>query len=200
MGWCQGGGGGWAARLWVPACAGRTSAGGPSCALRTGFDRLRANGFLKRACDGVCRVRSASKSVVGGGGPAPALAPRVLRPPVPPFERLRTGFDFPQGERTPPLWIPAFAGMTRGDVRERRETETPPCLTPALDSRFRGKDDGGVRRPWALGAEGVVPACEVRPFDRLRANGFRRVPTVFGSRGCERLVVGVPSPARVWVT
>ena len=52
----------------------------------------------------------------GGVGEARGLVVGVPRPAsVPPFESLRTGFDFPQGERTPPpLWIPAFAGMTMG--------------------------------------------------------------------------------------
>ena len=30
-------------------------------------------------------------------------------------------------------------------VEERRETSTPPRRAPALDSRFGGNDDGGVR-------------------------------------------------------
>ena len=38
----------------------------------------------------------------------------AVAPPFAPFESLRTGFDFPQGERphpTPLSWIPASAGM-----------------------------------------------------------------------------------------
>ena len=223
----------------------------PSCALRTGFDRLRANGFANGPCDGVCRVRSASKSVVGGGGPAPRPCPAG---PAAPRSPLR----FPSGRtasQAPPLWIPAFAGMTVGGLiagmggwwrrgefpllRDGRFANRPydggvrsagksvvggggPVPAPAprvlrspvhpsislranglqgpapLDTGFRRYDGGGCgdRGRWC---EGVVPACEVRPFDRLRANGFRSVPTVFGSRGCEWLAVGVPSPARVWV-
>ena len=54
----------------------------------------------------------------------------------------------PRGKGYPatlPLWIPAFEGMTSGGVRERRETETPPRRAPALGSRFRENDGGGVR-------------------------------------------------------
>ena len=80
------------------------------------FDRLRANGIANGPCDGVWGVRSARKSVVGGGGSAPAPAPRVLRPPVPPSISLRAnGLPGP----APPLWIPAFAGMTLWGVRDR---------------------------------------------------------------------------------
>ena len=67
----------------------------PSCALRTGFDRLRANGIANGPCDGVCRVRSASKSDMGGGGSGPAR-PCPAGPAAP-----RSPFDFPQGERPP---------------------------------------------------------------------------------------------------
>ena len=50
----------------------------PSCAFRTGFDRLRVNGIANRPYDGVWGVRSARKSVVGGGGSAPAPGPAPL--------------------------------------------------------------------------------------------------------------------------
>ena len=53
------------------------------------FDRLRASGIANRPYDGVGGVRSAGKSVVGGGGPVPASAPRVLRPLVHPSISLR---------------------------------------------------------------------------------------------------------------
>ena len=57
------------------------------------FDRLRANGVARGVVDA---------TEVGGGGAPPAA---------------RSPFDFPQGERTAPLWIPAFAGMAVGGVR-----------------------------------------------------------------------------------
>ena len=76
----------------------------------------------------------------------------------------------------------------------RRETETPLCLAPALDSRFRGKDDGGVRagkcwRSW--GGEG--PAAAVRA---VREPPLRRVGGVGDATG---VWVGVPRPACLWV-
>ena len=69
-------------------------------------------------------------------------------------------FEFPQGERaSPPLWIPAFAGMAMGVCGVRREGETAPCLAPALGSRFRENDDGGVgERRELMAVEGEVPA------------------------------------------
>ena len=134
-----------AAPLWIPACAEMTRAGEgdagvvdgggpPSSALRTGFDRLRANGFGRRAFGGEWGMR--------WGGRRPARRPsgflpsqecrvrgRVMRGllvVVGPFDRLRAnGFGKRSfgGEwgmrwrmempRASPLWIPAFAGMTR---------------------------------------------------------------------------------------
>ena len=57
-------------------------------------------------------------------------------------------------------------------VGEWQETETPLRRAPALDSRFRGNDDGGVRvgKCWRCWGGG--------PFDRLRANGI-------GERACD---------------
>ena len=89
----------------------------------------------------------------------------------------------PAGELPPrptPLWIPAFAGMTRVGERGRREGETAPHRAPALGSRFRGNDDGGVRvsRPWAVvGGPLAAPrrgGCgpPAHPSISLRANGL----------------------------
>ena len=95
-----------AAPLWIPAFAGTTmgvcgsaSAGSvgvrgpPSSALRTGFDRLRANGLGERPFDGVWGMRL--------GGDAPRRTPldtgfrRYDDGGVrgPPSSALRTGFD-----------------------------------------------------------------------------------------------------------
>ena len=117
---------------WNDAC-GRP----PSSDLRTGFDRLRANGRGKRACggewgcDGGWRRPAPRPSgyrlspvrrwgwggwrvlLVSGGGPA--LAGRAIRE-----SPLRRGVGVGSakgvgdgGAPPMPLWIPAFAGMTQ---------------------------------------------------------------------------------------
>ena len=102
-----------------PAAAGRPT----SCALRTGFDRLRANGFVKRACLGFPLLRERRWRCRGRRecwlweGESPAAAGRALREA--PLRRVwgvgvamgvwggsappgaRSPFDFPQDERTP---------------------------------------------------------------------------------------------------
>ena len=106
---------------------------------------------------------------VGESGMRRGLVVGVPRPAsVPPFECLRTGFDFPQGERTPPhLCIHVCAGMARargpstGSGRTEFAWSAPtagwgsrrcdgaggggaPRLAP-LDTGFRRYDDGDVR-------------------------------------------------------
>ena len=66
------GGGGCAGRQ-VLAVLGR-GGGGPSSALRTGFDRLRAKGIAKRACDGEWGMR------LGRRRPAPCPSGYRLSP------------------------------------------------------------------------------------------------------------------------
>ena len=70
-------------------------------------------------------------------------------------------------------------------VEERRETETPPGRAPALDSRFRGNDDGGVRAGrrcwWRRGKvpslAGRPPSCALRTgFESLRVIGIANRP------------------------
>ena len=104
------------------------------------------------------RVRYAGRPVVVAGGAAPpGTAPWGCRPPFTPFESLRTGFDFPQGERTLrpraalPLWVSALAGMTREVEGGRSPILTLPPKgegiprDPApLDSCLRRNDAGGV--------------------------------------------------------
>ena len=78
--------------------------------------------------------------------------------------------------RPAPLpWIPAFAGTTMGELARgvRVRVGDAPPRAPALDSRFRGNDDGGMRiwearLPWRCGEWGR----EGRPQDGLRAKGF----------------------------
>ena len=78
------------------------------------FDRLRANGpphpnLPPRAGEGTWPGVIPSPHARGRDCAAPR--PRGYRP----LPRVRSCFDFPQHERTlPPLWIPAFAGMTVG--------------------------------------------------------------------------------------
>ena len=105
--------------------------GGPlrdAGAVRTGFDRLRANGFGRRACGGEWGC--------DGDGDAPRLAPldsclrrNDARGGARDPSKDDGGRRYDGGRRRPhtrPLpWIPAFAGMTR--VGER------------------GNDGGGVR-------------------------------------------------------
>ena len=86
------------------AFTGMTRAGGPS----TGSGRTELRMAPATACVGLGARVSQSWAVVGR---PPALAPRVLRPPVHPLR-------FPSGRTAslaPHLWIPAFAGMTRGE-------------------------------------------------------------------------------------
>ena len=50
---------------------------------------------------------------MGEQAPLPATLGAVA-PPFPPFESLRTGFDFPQGERAPPGPTPAGLPLSEG--------------------------------------------------------------------------------------
>ena len=127
----------------------RVMAGGPpSSALRTGFDRLRANGF------GGARVR-------WGGGMRWAGTPRA----------------------TQASGIPAFAGKTVGGrARDGVGGGGPPHRAPALGSRFRGNDGGGVaqgeriwvaRLRWGVGdamRDGDAPRRAPALGSRFRGN------------------------------
>ena len=171
----------------------RAAGGGrpPSSALRTGFDRLRANGFGRRACGGEWGMRWGTETPRAAPLWIPAFA-GMTRVGVcggcwwwrAPFDRLRAnGFGkracggewgMRSGTETPraaPLWIPAFAGMTRvGDA---------------------GRTRGGVRRGGG-------------PFDRVRANGFGKRPCrgeggggdAMGDGGAPRRAPALGSPFR----
>ena len=93
----------------------------------------------------------------------------------------------------PPLWIPAFAGMTSGGVRERRETERPPRPCPGFPlSRERRWGSAGrqallVAKGWGvpLGRDGRFAK---RPYEgvwgvsgMLRGLGVRVPRPVPGS-------------------
>ena len=154
------------------SCLRRNDACGrpPSSALRTGFDRLRANGRGKRPYDG--------SRGCDGVGDAPRLAPldSCLRRNDAcgrlPSSALRTGFDRLRangfgrrafdgelgvrwGMETPlasPLWIPAFAGMTRAEGPLRvpsGQASTGSGRTDLGGARAVGSGgwDGGRRRP-----------------------------------------------------
>ncbi len=78
--------------------------------------------------------------------------------------------------------------MTSGCVRERRETKTPPRRAPALGSRFRENDGGGVR---------TREYCWWRRGSRSRGTGASRsAPTMrLRSLGCDGcLEWGCPAP------
>ena len=103
----------------LDSCLRRNDACGrpPSSALRTGFDRLRANGFGRRAFGGEWG--------------------------------MRWGTETP---RASPLWIPAFAGMTRAGGPLRVPSGQASTGSGRTDLRGApsvgsGGCDGGRRRP-----------------------------------------------------
>ena len=115
----------------LDSCLRRNDACGrpPSSALRTGFDRLRANGFGKRAYDGEWG--------------------------------MRWGTETP---RAAPLWIPAFAGMTRA--------EGPLRVPSGQASTGSGRTDAGsAPAVGSRGCDGVGDAPRLAPLDScLRRN------------------------------
>ena len=155
------------------------------------------------------RVRYAGRSVVVGGRAAPpGTALWGYGPPFTPFESLRTGFAFPQRERTPrpraalPLWVSALAGMTREGEGGRSpiltfppEGEGIPRDPAPLGSCIRGNDNGGCEPAGVAGGGGGGPAAAGRALREapLRWGG--------GELGWRRgLVVGVRRPATpLWI-
>ena len=117
--------------------AGAAGGGGPpSSALRTGFDRLRANGFGKRACGGEegsgmgdedaprrAPLDTGFRRYDGGGGGALASTAGVGRGYRSRESPLRRGVGVGSakgvgdgGALPMPLWIPVFTGTTMGGV------------------------------------------------------------------------------------
>ena len=134
---------------WIPAFAGTTMG-----ALARGV-RVRVGDAPPRAPALDSRFRGNDDGGVGARGSCQGgrcTAPR----PCPGFPlsrerrwgRWREGFVSGWGMHRPaPLpWIPAFAGTTMGALARgvRVRVGDAPPRAPALDSRFRGNDDGGV--------------------------------------------------------
>ena len=177
-----------APRPWVPARAGTTMGvwgdgercwcrGPPSSALRTGFDRLRANGGGKRACGGGWRMR--------GGTETPRAAPL---PWVPAFARTTMGVwglaSVAGGRRGVPL---GGTGASRsapavgcGRVGSAMGVGGGvPHLAAPLGTCFRRYDGGGCAGQQMLLVSGGSPA--------LAGRAIRESPLRWGGgrRGCE---------------
>ena len=113
MGSCQGGGGGWAARVVEVRFIARGDVCAPphrvpSGRASTGSGRTDLRMALAKGCVGLGARVSQSWAVVGRPPPLPRGS---CGPPL----TLR----FPSGRTAslaPPLWIPAFAGMTVGGL------------------------------------------------------------------------------------
>ena len=120
---------------------------------------------------------SARGSCQGGGCTAPRPCPGF------PLSRERRWGSWREGlvsgwgmHRPAPLpWIPAFAGTTMGALARgvRVRVGDAPPLAPALDSRFRGNDDGGVgARGSCQGGGCTAPRpCPGFPLSRERRWG-----------------------------
>ena len=153
------------------------------------------------------RVRYAGRSVVVGGRAAPpGTALWGCRPPFTPFESLRTGFAFPQRERTPrpraalPLWVSALAGMTREGEggrspiltfppRGKGYPATPPLWIPAFAGTTMGVRAGGR----LLVVAGEVPLLRGGPLREPQGERNRE----WRLRG---LVMGVRRPVTpLWI-
>ena len=120
---------------------------------------------------------SARGSCQGGGCTAPRPCPGF------PLSRERRWGSWREGlvsgwgmHRPAPLpWIPAFAGTTMGALARgvRVRVGDAPPRAPALDSRFRGNDDGGVgARGSCQGGGCTAPRpCPGFPLSRERRWG-----------------------------
>ena len=150
---------------WVPAFAGTTVGG--ACGTRGGcggggpFDRLRANGISKRACDVGWWGRAAARAPLDTGTAAPLDS--CLR-------RNDSGGEAPRCRHLP--WVPAFAerrwegcgklrgggvaeGPSTGSGRtESRNSRAPWWGAPPGIPGFRRYDGGGVRERRECGTRG----------------------------------------------
>ena len=129
---------------------------------------------------------SARGSCQGGGCTAPRPCPGFPLSRERRWGRWREGFVSGWGMHRPaPLpWIPAFAGTTMGALARGacvRVGNAPP-RAPALDSRYRGNDDGGVgARGSCQGGGCTAPRpCPGFPLSRERRWGRWREGFVSG--------------------
>ena len=129
---------------------------------------------------------SARGSCQGGGCTAPRPCPGFPLSRERRWGRWREGFVSGWGMHRPaPLpWIPAFAGTTMGELARgvRVRVGDAPPRAPALDSRFRGNDDGGVgARGSCQGGGCTAPRpCPGFPLSRERRWGRWREGFVSG--------------------
>ena len=125
-------------------------------------------------------------SCQGGGCTAPRPCPGFPLSRERRWGRWREGFVSGWGMHRPaPLpWIPAFAGTTMGALARgvRVRVGDAPPRAPALDSRFRGNDDGGVgARGSCQGGGCTAPRpCPGFPLSRERRWGSWREGFVSG--------------------
>ena len=154
--------------LWIPASAGMTHGGWDPSEL---MPRIRVRA---RLCAGLGRavvfppgagraIRESPLRCVGGGPPS-------ARRPFAPFESLRTGFDFPQGERTP--W-PASLGcwLRKNDAWGR---EGPSTGSGGTESVTAPTVIHCARFPPAGPAVSVPRPAPIPPSISLRVNGRAR--------------------------
>ena len=187
---------------WIPAFAGTTMG-----ALARGA-RVRVWDAPPRAPALDSRFRGnddggvgARGSCKGGGCTAPRPCPGFPLSRERRWGRWREGLVSGWGMHRPaPLpWIPAFAGTTMGALARgvRVRVGDAPPRAPALDSRFRGNDDGGMRiwgagLPWRCGEWGREGRPEDGPFESLRAGSGRT------DLGSARHAMGFERPSGLW--
>ena len=180
--------------------------GPPSCALRTGFERLRANGFRKRACGGEWGMRS-------GDGDAPRRAPALGSRESGNDDggcggmRWREGFGSGWAARGP---LSRAGGSrtapTTGEFAESRVCARGPFVCPQDRLRADGfgkracSGEWGMR--WGVWWDELARGVGVRVGARSRGRAVREPPLRPGwgarGRGCARgllVVEGPPSSA-----
>ena len=167
--------------------------GGPfECPQDRPFDRLRANGFWRRACGGEWGMRWGTETPRASPLWIPAFSgmTRAEGPLRVPSGQASTGSGRTDlggapsvgrggamGDGDAPRLAPLDSFLRRNDARggvqEGREVGTSPRLAPALGSRESGNDDGGCGgMRWREGlVSGWGPALaggrfSNRPYDR----------------------------------
>ena len=107
---------------------------------------------------------------------------------------MRSGTETP---RAAPLWIPAFAGMTRVGECEKDEGGWASGWGPALaGGRFANRPYDRGRAQEGGGDAGAAGGGRA-PFDRLRANGFGR--GAYNGEWGMRWGTGVPRAPHLWI-